>query len=71
MEVMNDSYDTDWQISADEGDIVIFDLFTYGYGRVKEWSALEKQKDELEKWAKEMCEKFSCSYKIFVTANYW
>jgi hypothetical protein len=69
--VMESEYDEGMQIYAKEGDIVLFDMFTYGYGDVLEWSKLEQQKNELEVWAKEICSKFNCSYKIFVTANYW
>lgn len=53
------------------GDIIVYDMVTYGYGELIEWDKLVKQKEELEAWAKIMCEKFNCSYKIFVTANYW
>jgi len=69
--IMESSYNKSMQISASEGDIVVFDMVTYGYGEVIEWDKLVKQKEELEAWAKIMCEKFKCSYKIFVTANYW
>jgi len=69
--VMEDDYYEGMQISAKEGDIAIFNMVTYGYGEVIEWAKLEKQKNELEEWAKVMCEKFHCNYKIFITANYW
>lgn len=69
--IMETDYCKDWQISADEGDIIIFDMVTYGYGANIEWSVLEQQKNELEEWAKAKCEQLSCTYKIQVTANYW
>lgn len=69
--VMESDYYDGFQISANEGDIVLLDMVTYGYGDTIEWGILEKQKLELEQWAKDICEKFNCSYKIFVTANYW
>jgi len=69
--VMEDDYLEGMQIAAKEGDIIVFDMVTYGYGEVIEWDDLEKQKQELEEWAKFMCDKFHCNYKIFVTANYW
>jgi hypothetical protein len=69
--VMESDYEEGYQISANEGDIIIFDLVTYGYGDNIEWSKLETQKNELEEWAKTICNKFNCSYKIFITANYW
>jgi len=69
--IMESDYDESYQISAQEGDLVFFDMITYGYGERIEWEKLETQKKKLEKWAKEMCEKFNCSYKIFVSANNW
>ena len=69
--VMESDYNESMQISASEGDIVVYDMVTYGYGDVIEWDKLAKQKEELEEWAKIMCKKFNCNYKIFVTANYW
>ena len=69
--VMESNSNEGMQISASEGDIIVFDMVTYGYGEVVEWDKLVKQKEELEEWAKIMCKKFNCSYKIFVTANYW
>ena len=70
-EVMEDDYSEGYQISADEGDIIIFDFITYGYGGKIIWEELEVQKKELEKWAVEICEQHNCSHKIFITANYW
>lgn len=69
--IMEDSYDKSYQIAAKEGDIILFNYITYGYGEVIEWDEVEKQKKELEAWAKMICEKHNCSYKIFITANYW
>ena len=69
--IMESDYNESMQISASEGDIAVYDMVTYGYGEVIEWDKLVKQKEDLESWAKIMCEKFNCSYKIFVTANYW
>lgn len=69
--IMESNYNESMQISASEGDIVVYDMVTYGYGEVIEWDKLVKQKEELEAWAKVMCKKFNCNYKIFVTANYW
>lgn len=70
-EVMEEAYNESWQISAKEGSIVVFDMVTYGYGEKIEWGKLETQKTELENWAKIVCEKYHCSYKIFVGANHW
>lgn len=69
--VMGDGYDENFQVSAKEGDIIVFDMITYGYGEVIEWEKVEALKAALVEWAKPICEKFKCSYKIFITANYW
>ena len=69
--IMESDYDNNYQIQAREGDIVVFDHVTYGYGRVVSWEDLEKQKKSLEDWAIGICERHNCTYKIFVTANYW
>jgi hypothetical protein len=69
--VMETEYDDSWQIGAEEGDIIVFDLVTYGYGEQIAWNKLEDQKAELEKWAIDICDRFKCTFKIAVTANYW
>jgi hypothetical protein len=69
--VMEQDYDEASQISADEGDIVFWHLVTYGYGETIEWNTLKVLEAELEEWAKVICAKHHCSYRIFVTANYW
>jgi hypothetical protein len=69
--VMEEEYDEGFQISADEGDLVFFTFVTYGYGETIEWDRLAEMKDALEKWSIGVCEKHNCTYKIFVTANYW
>ncbi|MGD9157169.1 MAG: hypothetical protein PVG39_02060 [Desulfobacteraceae bacterium] len=69
--IMEDDYDEGYQISSDEGDLIFFDLVTYGYGEFINWEKLEKQKQELEIWAKDICEKHNCQYEIRVSANYW
>lgn len=71
IEIMESDYNDSHQIEAEEGDLIVFDLITYGYGEKIEWDTLEKLKNELETWSKEICEKFKCSYKIYVSANYW
>ena len=70
-EIMESSYNESWQISAKEGDLVFFAFVTYGYGEPITWAKLEKQKNELEAWAKGICERHQCSYEISVAANYW
>lgn len=69
--VMESDYLDGYQISAKEGDIVAFNLVTYGYGEVIAWKELEAMKCALEKWAVMVCEEFKCQYEIFITANYW
>lgn len=69
--IMEGGYDKNWQISSREGDLIFFDLVTYGYGEQISWDDLQNQKDALEAWAKGICERHACAYKISVTANYW
>jgi len=70
-QVMEEEYDENHQVQAKEGDIVFWDLVTYGYGDRVPWVKLEVQKNALEEWAKGICERHRCKYEIFVSANYW
>ena len=69
--VMEGDYDEGYQISAKEGDIVIFDLVTYGYGEDISFEKLSGQKQELSVWAESICKKHNCAFEISVSANYW
>ncbi len=69
--VMEEDYDNGYQISAKEGDIIFFDMITYGYGETILWDALEKKKKALELWAKNICKQHNCSFEISIGANYW
>lgn len=69
--VMESDYDESFQISAKEGEIVLHDFLTYGYGESMAWEKVESQKNDLEAWAKGICERHKCSYKIEIGANYW
>lgn len=69
--VMETEYDEGMQIAAKEGDLVFWDMVTYGYGEVVTWAALEAQKAALEVWAKTTSEAHDCDYRIDVSANYW
>jgi hypothetical protein len=69
--VMESEYDEGWQIGGEEGQIIVFDLLTYGYGEEIAWDELVRIKDELEAWAIDACAKHACSYRITVSANYW
>jgi hypothetical protein len=66
-----DSYNQGNQISAAEGSIVLWDPVTYGYGETIAWDKLVAQQQRLDEWCKRTREKLNCTYKIFVTANYW
>jgi hypothetical protein len=69
--VLEDDYDNDMQIGGKEGDLLFYDLVTYGYGEEIKWDDLVNQKDELDLWAKNTCKVHHCDYEIVVTANYW
>jgi hypothetical protein len=71
IQVMEEDYDESNQLSAKEGNIVLYDLVTYGYGEKITWEKLTEQKQALEKWAKGVCARHKCSYQIFIGANYW
>jgi hypothetical protein len=66
-----DDYNKGTQISAPSGSIVLWDPVTYGYGERIEWDKLVAQQKRLDEWCKRICEKLRCTYKIYVTANYW
>jgi hypothetical protein len=66
-----EGYDEDNQISARPGEIIAHSLITYGYGEFVTWDKLAGLKNDLEAWAKGICEKHKCSFEIRVLANYW
>ncbi len=70
-EIMESNFDNNWQISGDSGDLMFFDLVTYGYGEAITWTELSQRQMELEKWAQETCNKHQCTHEIRVSANYW
>lgn len=69
--VMESDYEEGYQISGEEGDLIFFDMVTYGYGEAIIWEKLEQQKQDLEQWAIEICKRHHCNYTISITANYW
>lgn len=69
--VMESDYDDGMQIAAKEGDLVFYDLVTYGYGEVIHWADLEARKQSLEEWARNAARIHACDWRIGVTANYW
>lgn len=66
-----DDYNQSNQITATVGSIILWDPVTYGYGERIEWDKLEAQKQRLDEWCKNISEKLNCTYRIYVTANYW
>ena len=72
VKAMEYDYDEGWQISAAEGDIVVFDLVTYGYGEYIPWDKLAAQQKALEQWCQEVSTAHNLeSFDIRVSANYW
>jgi hypothetical protein len=69
--ILESEYNEEWQIAGKEGDLIFFDMVTYGYGESISWGKLQAQKESLEAWAKDICEKHHCAYEIAVSANYW
>lgn len=67
--VMEEGYDESWQISGEEGDLIIFDLVTYGYGEDISWDDLNKRVEDIKSWAYQPSR--NLEYTISVSANYW
>lgn len=65
--VMEEEYNESWQISGKKGDLIIFDLVTYGYGEEITLKNLYSRINDLETWALQ----HSLTYKISISANYW
>lgn len=71
IKVMESDYDEGYQIAAKEGQIVLFNFLTYGYGEEAAWDEVKARVEALDAWAKEACDKYKCSYAIKLSANYW
>ncbi len=71
IQVMESDYDDSYQISAKEGDIVLHNLVTYGYGETITWLILTDKARELDEWCVAACAKHHCKHEIKVGANYW
>lgn len=69
--VMGSDYDEGYQISADEGQIVLHEYLTYGYGETVDFETVCKRAAELKEWAESAKEKHKFSYVIRIGANYW
>lgn len=67
--VMETGYDESMQIAGKEGDLILYDLVTYGYGKEVAWSDLQSRVDSLEKWAAQPQRNLDC--RISISANYW
>ena len=55
----------------DDGDVIVYDYMYQGTGSTITWDHLEKQKNELEAWARSVCKRHHCTYSIFVSAHYF
>lgn len=64
---MEDEFDEDNQISGEEGDLIIFDLVTYGYGEEIGLDDLLRRAGDVGSW----CKANALDYRISVTANHW
>lgn len=69
--VMEEDYDQDMQISGEEGQIVLHDFLTYGYGERLSLDALNMAIEELQHWAMQASKRHHCAYEISIGANYW
>lgn len=65
--VMEDTYDEDNQISGEEGDLIVFDQVTYGYGEDISWPDLCSRVDALVAWASQ----HHLEHAVSVSSNYW
>lgn len=65
--IMESEYDEGMQISGQEGDLIIYDFVTYGYGEDVSWRELSLRVKQLTEWADSQ----SLEYEISVSANYW
>lgn len=69
--VMESDYEDGYQISADEGQIVLHEYLTYGYGETMDFDDIGAVVGELKSWAESAKNKHKFSYKIRIGANYW
>lgn len=69
--VMESDYDESMQISAEEGQIVVSNFLTYGYGEKITWQRAAMVAEELEHWAIQAGKRHACAYEIHLSANYW
>jgi len=69
--VMESDYEDGYQISADEGQIVMHMYVTYGYGETISAEKLLRKIEALREWAESAKNSHKFSYEIRVGANYW
>jgi hypothetical protein len=69
--VMEDDYDDSHQLHAKEGDIVLHDFLTYGYGEKLAWAKVVERAAALQAWADVAREKYRCTTQVYIGANYW
>lgn len=63
-----DDYPFAWD---NDGDVIVYDYIYEETGSTITWGHLEKQKNELEAWARSVCKRHHCTYRIFVSAHYF
>ena len=67
-----DGYDESDQIDGEEGQIVLYDLMTYGFGESIAFDEVKRRAEALEAWAAENCPKHKISkWSVEISANYW
>lgn len=69
--VMESDYDEGWQISADEGQIVLHEYLTYGYGEIVTIDDMMARVLAIKAWAEEAKETHGFTYEIRIGANFW
>lgn len=71
VDIMEDDYDENNQITAPEGSIILHAFLTYGYGENASWEEVTAAKSNLDEWLAGICERHHCKSEVFITANYW
>lgn len=69
--VMESDYEEGYQISADEGQIVLHIYLTYDYGETVTLDEIQAYVDPLRAWAEEAKGPHGFTYEIRIGANYW
>jgi hypothetical protein len=69
--VMESDYDEGYQISADEGQIVLHEYLTYGYGETVAVDDMLARIAAVKAWAEEAKGPHGFTYEIRIGVNYW